>query len=99
MNLPKHFQQILFITTRDSDLRSEAIAWDIEHGNCDADKVKSKPDIKVGSLQSAPIGQYLPPTVAHALRVGWRLLSIKDSELSCLWVMTRMVDIYGNFAY
>ena len=92
------YQQILFITTSGRSPRDRATGWTFECGNLDADKVQSDVGIDVGKIRSSTFSMTPPASIAHALRLGWKLLSRNDSDgkyVDVEWILVREVDGRG----
>ncbi len=96
----KVYQQILFITTKQNNLRSEAQSWGCEFGNFGADTIQIDPQCHIGLVRSHPAGtQYCYQTPAHAMRFGWKLFSADPTSEGVYgwnWTMFRNVDKEGN---
>jgi hypothetical protein len=93
------YQQLLFITTSGRSVRDRATGWTFECGNVDASKVQHNTGIDVGKISSHPFTMAKPMTIAHALRLGWRVLSRNDSDgkySDVEWILCREVDSDGN---
>lgn len=93
------YQQVLFMATKSTNMRSAATGWTFECGNVNANKVQSNFDIEVGQILSHIAGMAKPKTVAHALRLGWKLLSLQheatETDDEAWWILTREVDADG----
>jgi hypothetical protein len=91
------FQQILIMSHPGKQLclREEIQGWSEEFGNIDYQKVLKNPEIHVGMLRGIqfPRQEPLPKTAAHALRMGWKLLSFSSYKLTSEDDSPNMVEI------